>query len=567
MRRLSSVSLSLASLVLLAAACSACSPAAAPLPAKNPGDAPGVATSTAVSENKGPPADPFAIPKNLRAEVPPPATLKTPDLAQWKAAIALPGLSKAPASCTAFARTKTAAAGKSAKKGSAPVCPKEPAQLMSELGKAMSAEGARDEALFALEECAFPPGFIRSLRAELAPHECGDVIVNPMLEAPPKGLPVELSHAMVGQSLASLLRRTSDSAPIMKAPFTKERVLAFIKTELGPWVTTQAATIEKLSQASTSLDGFGLGVAAIESGNADLRLGEIIREAPVPDDFRKDPELLHIYQTQLDGYLEPRVRRGRDAALVGLRKFADVGIFQSERLSRAQGLLSKMYAGRRIDALSSVLLPQAPVAKEYLLGVLPTFYVNGSYTASLGEDAGYLGAAFQQGFPSVARSESIAGGEKLKPAAKVAHAIGRARLGLTYWRGIEFDRVIALTSSATKEEPEARFLLALSLAMRNGPSDAVEMMSASTPHALNVGKTDALDVIAAEKGPLAGMAAFDAALLRETTPPPEARPEYFQDLAKRYRTAAELLVDPAYKARAAERADHAEKIAAAAAQK
>lgn len=559
MRRLLSVSLS----ALLAAACT---PGATQPPAKNGGDVPGVATSAAVSEPKGPPVDPFAIPKNLRAEVPPPATLKTPDLAQWKAAVALPGLSKAPASCASFARSK-AAASKAPKKGTGFVCPKEPAALMTELGKAMSAEGARDEALFTLEECAFPPGFIRSLRAELAPHECGDVIVNPMLEAPPKGLPVELSHALVGQSLASLLRRTSDSAPVMKAPFTKERVLAFIKTELGPWVVAQAATIEKLSQASTSLDGFGLGVAAIESGNADLRLGEIIREAPVPDDFRKDPELLHIYQTQLDGYLEPRVRRGRDAALVGLRKFADVGIFKSERLSRAQGLLAKMYAGRRIDALSAILLPEAPVAKEYLLGVLPTFYVNGSYTASLGEDAGYLGAAFQQGFPNVARSESIAGGEKLKPTAKVAHAIGRARLGLTYWRGIEFDRVIALTAGATKEEPEARFLLALSLAMRNGPSDAVEMMSASTPHALNVGKTDALDVIAAEKGQLAGMAAFDAALLRETTPPPEARPEYFQDLAKRYRSAADLLVDPTYKARAAERADHAEKIAAAAAQK
>jgi hypothetical protein len=438
---------------------------------------------------------------------------------------------------------------------------------MEELGKAMAADGARDEALFGLEECAFPPGFVRSLRAELAPHECGDVIVNPLLENPPKGLAVELGHALIGQSIASLLRRTSDNAPVMKAPFTKDRVLAFIKTELGPWITAQAATVEKLSQVGNTLDGFGLGVTAIESGNADLRLGEIMREAPVPDDFRKDPELLQIYQTQLDAYLEPRARRGRDGALVGLRKFAEVGIFKSERLTRAHALLAKMYAGRRIDALAAVLTPSVPPAKEYLLGVLPTFYVNGSYTASLGEDAGYLGVAFLQGFPSVARASSIAGGEKLKPGAKVAHAVGRTRLGLLYWRGLEFDRVIALTAGATKEEPEMRFVLALALAMRNGPSDAVEMMSASSPHALNVGKTEALDVVAKEKGPYAGMAAFDAALLREITPPQEARPDYFRDVAARYRNAEALLTDGDQKARAAERADHAEKLAAAAAQK
>ena len=126
---------------------------------------------------------------------------------------------------------------------------------------------------------------------------------------------------------------------------------------------------------------------------------------------------------------------------------------------------------------------------------------------------------------------------------------------------------VASTSSRRRyaakgsDHPEDRLILALSLALAKGPNGAAEMMRAQTPAALDLGHTEALDALVAEGGPLAGMAAYDAAHLRALSPPDgaDAAP-YLKDVAARFRKAESLLVDAAQKKTAAQRAAEVDAI-------
>ena len=63
------------------------------------------------------------------------------------------------------------------------------------------------------------------------------------------------------------------------------------------------------------------------------------------------------------------------------------------------------------------------------------------------------------------------------------------------------------------------------------------------------------DTFINEGGPVAGMAAYDAAHLRALSPPDgDDAKAYLRDVATRFRKAEALLVDPAQKKNAAQRA-------------
>jgi hypothetical protein len=81
------------------------------------------------------------------------------------------------------------------------------------------------------------------------------------------------------------------------------------------------------------------------------------------------------------------------------------------------------------------------------------------------------------------------------------------------------------------------------------------MMRAPTPAALDLRHTEALDALVGEGGPLAGLAAYDAAHLRALSPPEGADAvPYLKDVAARFRKAEALLGDAAQKKIAAQRA-------------
>jgi hypothetical protein len=503
--------------------------------------------------------EPFLIPSNLRVDVLEPETLVEADTARWST------LRKTYAG-TIAAPAKTCAWTPPPKKG-AITCPSTREELTVTLAKALDGSAdKRDARLAPLETCNYPPGFIRSLRVELTAPECQDIGADPMLDALAKGTPPEIAHTLLGQSVSARLRRTSVGAPQLTAPFTKDRVLNFLKTELAPWIKKEADAIQTLAEFGAKSVGYGKGVIAIEAGAADLRLAEIIKEAPVPDDFKKDPELLSVYQQSLDALVKPRLDRGRDGVLVGMKKLAEVGVLSGPRLTHARKLLASMYAGKRIDALDSLLLPPdttAPSKDFTLFTVLreaPTFFANGLLTEALANDGGLLSSAYLQGFPRVARSNADVTQKAAAPL-RLVHARGHMRLGIAFWRATEFDLVLSLLRDQVAE-PEARLFVALALALRGGPVDAVDMMRAKTPGELGIANVEALDALAKEKGPFAGLAAFNAARLLELAPPVNANKAYFDGIAERYTKSAELLLG-ADRDRAIEYAKHARETGAA----
>jgi len=430
------------------------------------------------------PVDPWALPDGPRDDepiAPPSPPLRLDD---WERALKAKGVAAPPASC--------AAAAAAAKKAG---------QKLADVVRA----------------------------AETGPVECADAVVDPHVRG---GAASELAHVLVGLSLAGKLSRTANAPPVMGAIREKEKVKAFIAGPLKTWLVEQATAIETLASGAAGLTGYGRGVAAMEAGVAEMRLVDKMRSSPVPATW--DPELKAVYEAALDEALEPRKRRGRDAALIGMSDFAQAGILKDDRLDRARALLAKLYGGRRIDALDGLLvLPRDPAALPG--GVTPA-----------------LRARFRAGDgPADATSP---------------YARARLDLGRLYWRRIDF--VEAAHAAKASKVPEDRLVLALALALVHAPNGAAAMMSAPSPASLTLTHTEALDALAKEGGPLAGMAAYDAAHLRSLSPPDgDAAPAHLRDVAARFRKAEGLLTDAAQKKRASERASELDAVAAAAEKK
>jgi hypothetical protein len=468
-----------------------------------------------------PAADPWALPDGPRDTSTAPAEPKDVRLDAWKKAVKAKGVPPAPASCAAFAK---------------PAAVKAPTDLSAVLLEKDATK--RNAMLAALESNAAVAASLRAMRADLAPVECADAITDPLLSASPGTVSEASGQLLVGLSLASKLSRTAPTPPAIKSAADKEAVKRFISGPLRQWMVEQASAIDALSVPASELVGLARGVVAIESGMADLRLVDRIRKAPTPSSW--DKEMKAVYEAALDEGLEPRKTRGRDAALVGLADFAAAGIVHDARVDRARALLSQLYGGRRIDALEALMLPpkdlEPPSIQGTALQLVPTDPAKRDWFTKM----------------------------NLPAPAPVKSARTRIEMGRSYWRRVDF---VEAAHAASKEAttPSSRLVLALSIALARGPNGAKEMMTAPAPSALGLGNTDALDALAKETSPVAGMAAFDAAHLRSLSPPEgEAAGPYLADVAARFRNAARLLEDKTQKKRAEERAVDAETASKAA---
>ncbi len=530
----------------------ACGEAAVQQPAAPFSPPAAIPTATPSADPQKPAAaDSFALPAGPRDAPMKPGSAPL-RLDAWDAAIKAKGVAAAPAECAAYARR---AAAKPA-----------PADLVSAL--ATKEHGKTDAMLVALEPKLdeSEPGAARALRADLAPGHCADVIVDPYL-ASHRGIDSRASHVLIGLSLAAKLARTGTGKPSMGAAREKEKVKAFITGPLKVWMVEQSTAIETLASGAAGLTGYGRGIAALEAGIADLRLVEIIRTAPIPPSW--DPELKAIYQSSLDEALEPRKTRGRDAALVGLGDLAQTGVLFDVRTLTAHMLLTSLYGGRRISALTDLMVPRPPdpIASTPLQTALVSaspFWVD---VLDLGvmEDPD-LACAFSRGISQSTRAHfAKAPPDKIKPELRAAYARARFQMGQVYWRKVDF--VEAAYAAKQGSTPEDRLILALSLALAQGPNGAADMMRAPSAFALDLRHTEALDALAAEGGPLAGWAAFDAAHLRSLSPPDgaEAVP-YFQEVAARFRKAESLLAEPVRQKVATKRAEEIDAVLAVMAQ-
>jgi hypothetical protein len=479
---------------------------------------------------------------------------------------ASPTLPRPPASCTAFVQRK-AEPGVACSGARATL-----AELLDSDHPRDRDPARTDRALVALESCGeLPPGFVRALRTELAPPACGDLLVAPLL-VKPAAIPPAVQHALFGLGIAARLARASDGLPTLAPPFTKPRVTDFVHGPVEQWLHAAASNVEENARWAARLESYGRGVAAVEAGSADLRLVEQMRSVPIPDEFSKDAELRHIYESKLDEELEPRAVRGRDAALVGLRDLADVGAFVDPHGERARLLLAKQYAGRRIDALDPLMLPLEPghgagSPELALSSVLPTFYASilRATDGASGKPvtAEELRALLERGFPATVRAE-LAKSEAVDPRVRLLEAEGRLILARRYWRAVDVDEALRLASAwTTAPSPSADQLWvgALAQALRGGPYDAAQMMLAPPANGLRLGDRTALEALGATSARPHGAAQFDAALLMQLTAPPHADAAFFHALAEKYAAAATALdQDGQASDRARARADEARSV-------
>jgi hypothetical protein len=437
--------------------------------------------------------------------------------------------------------------------------------MLAQVDAAVAApEAERDAKLAALEQCEiFEAGLIRGLRADLAPAGCADVIVEPLLEEQAGKLRGDVERVLVGLALAARLSRMMSNAPRLEAPFTKPQFLEFFESRLKPWMAEQAAAIYEISALGATLSGYAKGVVAVQAGIADLAFVEFARDVPLPEEMAKDEEVKSEYYMFLEQALDPRKDRGRDAALVGLREFAEEGILHDARLDQARALLSKLYAGRRIDALDRLLLPALPAFKpqtaaERLAKRLPTYYAGFLLKDQDPTDAGLLRALLEMGVPPAMRAHLESA--KLSAASAKLYARALVELGQRYFRSRDFAKARRI---APEDDPEARLMGALASALEGGPKDAAEMMLKGPFLPAGVGNVRELDKLAQSGGTLAGMAAFDAAYLLALVAPHGADASYFRDVAERFKTSMRLLREPEHRKLAKEGAQAAEQTARA----
>jgi hypothetical protein len=348
-------------------------------------------------------------------------------------------------------------------------------------------------------------------------------------------------------------------APTPPDEHTKEALGQYFRVELFPWIKEQATAIYEMAAQGRELSGYARGIVAIEAGNADMRFVEIARSVPVSDEIAEFEEAKDLYYASLDEQLEPRKARGRDAALVGLREMALLGVRDSSRVQDARELLSRVYGGHRINALDTLLVPVVPAleaknAEEAIANSVPTPYAT-SFIGKAPVSAALVRAHLKQGMPPGLRRAVEAEGD-----AEAKFWLARALFesGRIYFRAEDFGaaQVLFQTLLDAKEEKlseqqraDARLLHALSVALVAGPGDAAEMIARGPRFADSLGNLVPLDGLATEPGTLGGRAEFDAAYLRELVAP-EGAPDYWKDLAARYSKSAQRLpVDEASFAR------------------
>lgn len=544
---------------LLLAAGTGCAGIGKPLP-QPPGYRPPGESDEIIGEDDEPGGDPFAVAGILRQEQLP--LLKGPQPAFAEAVLpdAPAGVPAPPAACEQLARHPVA--GGACADATA-------ARARLDAALAMEDPVKRDAALAGAESCAaLPPGLVRSLRAELAPAGCADALVRPFLAKKPK-VQGAIEHALVGQALAARLHRAVTPPPALDPPHTKERVADFHQGPLKEWLEAQATAVQSLSAQGAQLGSYGRGVVATAAGTADLRLVDAVRSVPIPDEFAKDEELATAFYASLDEALEPRKARGRDGALVGLREMDMTGVIHDRRTDEARALLGKLYGGRRVDALDALLLPPLPppstaTVEQRLAARLPTFHAGFVLPPELALDPAVLRGFVERGFPLPHRQHLREATAQPSPEAHGLLARLRVELGIRTWHAVDFDEAIAHLQKIpeTDRRPAHQLLLAVSLALRNGPDDLVDLMKAAGAPPRGFGDVRALDAVANGAGSLGPQAAFDAALVRELAAPRAAPAAYFRDVAQRWRKAERMAKDERAKTVAGDRASAMDAIAA-----
>jgi hypothetical protein len=509
-----------------------------------------------------------------RATVAPPAKAPSPSPASTAAPSPPPGVSTAPSGdagpsmltapppdCDGFAENSIPIQ-------TAVACPRDETGRLAALDDALAENDVlhRDQKLRSIEGCAgFEPGLLRALRADLAPVECADTIVDPLLGSSKDTLQLEVSQVLRGLSLGAKLLRTSDQPPLLLPPFTRERFEHFLNSSIRPWYLAQSKVVFDMASLGAKLSGYGKAIVAIEAGLSDLRFVENVRKVPLPTEMTADREIVEVYQQALEDALEPRKLRARDAILIGTLHLGQLGVLSDPRLQRASAKLVRLFSGSRIDALDALLMPGlVPLSQatpvERLAAKLPSFYADRLLRLEDVGNAPVVRALLERGLPPRLRQQL----EKIShSSAEVAclFARGQLELGRRYFRPADFTRAaILLEQKIVLADPTAmdsRLVAALAHALEGGPDNAVQLMLTGPMLPKGMGNVETLDRLSRGTGVLSGMSAFNAGHLLSIIPQEHPNPEHWLRIARYFADAERKLDDPSQKALAHARAEDA----------
>ncbi|HVY27561.1 MAG TPA: hypothetical protein VHB79_13475 [Polyangiaceae bacterium] len=387
-----------------------------------------------------------------------------------------------------------------------------------------------------------PGGLMRALRADLAPRGCADDVLGS--RPADANTPRDVSEMLVALAVGARLYRSVRQPPLPHPPFSKAEFSKQFKEVLTPWISAQAHAVDVLSQVGPRLSGYAKAIVALEAGLADMRFVNVARSIELPDEMKADPEIKETYLVTLEQALEPRVLRGRDAALVGLGELQRLGILNDVRLNDARKLLSELFAGRRIDALDKLLLPALPALDTSspalkIAAKLPAFYMLKLAASPSVDDPKLLRARLEQGAPPALWLNANSGGP---PAPELASLNRRAlfSLGQTYFWAEPFTRSAGI--AAAPGDAEGALVVALSSLLAHGPRNAAALMLGPPTLPAELRETSGLDALAKQKGQVAGLAEFDAAYVRSLAPPAND-PAFWRDEAQRYQRAQKKLTE------------------------
>lgn len=385
-----------------------------------------------------------------------------------------------------------------------------------------------------------PGGLIRALRADLAPRGCADDVLGS--RPTDASTPRDVADTLVALAVGARLYRSVRQPPLPHPPFSKAEFSKLFKEVLTPWITAQAHAVDVLAQVGPRLSGYAKAIVALEAGLADMRFVNVARSIELPDEMKADAEIKETYLVTLEQALEPRVVRGRDAALVGLGELQRQGVLNDARLNDARKLLSELFAGRRLNALDKLLLPPLPALDTSspalkIAAKLPAFYMLKLATSPNVDDPKLLRARLEQGAPPSLWLNASSGSA---PAPELSSLNRRAlfQLGQTYFWAEPFARAAAIVPA--QNDNDAALVVALSGVLARGPRNAAALMLGPPTLPAELRETTSLDALAKQKSPTAGLAEFDAAYVRALAPPAND-PAFWKDEAQRYQRAQKKL--------------------------
>jgi hypothetical protein len=194
-----------------------------------------------------------------------------------------------------------------------------------------------------------------------------------------------------------------------------------------------------------------------------------------------------------------------------------------------------------------LLLPPLPplaadTAALKLAALLPAFYAQKLSTAPSIDDPKLLRARLEQGVPP-----TLWLGTKPASTPELALLTQRAlfQLGQTYFWAEPFAKAAGVEVPA--QDANASLITALSRVLAHGPRNAAALMLGPPTLPGELRDVTLLDALAKPKGPVAGLAEFDAAFLRGLAPPAND-PAFWREQGARYDRAQKKLEDKAQKA-------------------